>query len=49
LEGDEIMEGVYIRFEDDNYVIDRCKFRRKGFKAGRDNFHTVIENNKCKE
>ncbi len=44
--GTEIMEGVYLRFEDENYVIERCKYRRKGFIAGRENFHTTIENNK---
>eukprot|EP01115_Flamella_aegyptia_P006291 TRINITY_DN264_c0_g1_i2.p1 TRINITY_DN264_c0_g1~~TRINITY_DN264_c0_g1_i2.p1 ORF type:complete len:206 (-),score=18.44 TRINITY_DN264_c0_g1_i2:132-749(-) len=41
----EIAEGVYIRFEDDNYVLERAKFRRKDFKSGRANFSTSIENN----
>jgi hypothetical protein len=31
----ELAEGVYIRFESDDYVLERCKFRRKDFKAGR--------------
>ncbi len=26
--GSDVAEGVYIRFEDDKYVIDRCKYRR---------------------
>jgi ribosomal protein L35AE/L33A len=44
--GDELLEGVYIRFEgDDGYVRDRVKMRRKTFTAGRENFTSHIENN----
>ena len=31
----ELAEGVYLRFESDDYVVERCKYRRKDFKSGR--------------
>jgi len=46
--GSEIAEGVYIRFEEGNYVLDRCKFRRKTFVAGREGFDKKVENNSLK-
>lgn len=44
--GAEIQEGLYIRFEDDDKVIDRYKIRRATFTSGRTDFDTNIINNK---
>jgi hypothetical protein len=43
--GKEVMEGVYIRIEQDGCVKDRFKLRRKTFTAGREGFTTHIKNN----
>jgi len=43
--GNEQIEGVYLRFEDEEYVLHRLKLRRKTFAAGREGFsHKVITN-----
>ena len=42
----EIAEGLYIRFEKDGKVMERLKFRRKTFTAGRDDFFTNAKKNK---
>ncbi len=41
--GSEGGEGVYIRIENDDYVLERCKFRKSGFIPGED-FHKQIQN-----
>eukprot|EP01118_Nematostelium_gracile_P016185 TRINITY_DN6645_c0_g1_i1.p1 TRINITY_DN6645_c0_g1~~TRINITY_DN6645_c0_g1_i1.p1 ORF type:complete len:228 (-),score=44.63 TRINITY_DN6645_c0_g1_i1:18-701(-) len=46
--GKEIAEGVYIRIEDEQKVLLRCKYRRKNFTPGRDTFDKIIENNQLK-
>lgn len=43
--GSETSEGVYLRLETDDYVIDRFKFRRSTFTPGRENFSHTIEKN----
>ncbi len=43
--GKEEAEGLYLRLEDDEYVVDRYKFRRNTFVSGRENFGTEIEKN----
>jgi hypothetical protein len=45
----ETAEGVYIRFESDDFVEQRLKYRRKTFKAGREDFHTNIVYNTLKK
>jgi hypothetical protein len=43
--GKEKSEGVYIRVDDENYLIDRFKYRRNTFVPGRANFDSKAENN----
>lgn len=43
--GDEISEGIYLRLETEDYLIDRFKFRRHTFTPGRENFSHAIEKN----
>lgn len=43
--GDEISEGIYLRLETNDYLIDRFKFRRQSFTPGRENFSHTIEKN----
>ena len=38
-------EGVYIRVENRNRVIGRCKWRRPGFKCGRNDFASSLRRN----
>jgi len=47
--GKEQAEGVYLRFEEEDYVVLRCKYRRATFVTGRDSFDTKMENNSIKE
>jgi len=42
----QTQEGLYIRFEDADKVIDRYKIRRPTFTSGRTDFDTNIINNK---
>lgn len=46
--GDELMEGLYMRFEAAGYVQARCKLRRKTFTPGRKDFFTKPEKNMLK-
>jgi len=46
--GEEPQEGLYLRFEEEQYVQFRSKIRRKTFVSGRDDFDTKIINNKLK-
>ena len=43
--GDDAAEGVYVRLEDDDVVIDRWKLRRDTFSAGRTDFATNVVTN----
>lgn len=43
--GSERAEGVYLRIENDEYVVDRYKFRRRDFTSGRSDFDTNVINN----
>jgi hypothetical protein len=45
----ELAEGVYVRIEDEHRVLDRYKFRRDTFVAGREGFGHSKENNKLAE
>jgi ATP-dependent RNA circularization protein (DNA/RNA ligase family) len=45
----ETCEGVYIRFETDARCVERLKYRRKTFTAGRTDFATRVAYNKVKE
>ncbi|KAL6060352.1 putative DNA ligase III [Balamuthia mandrillaris] len=47
--GGEVMEGLYIRFEDAQHVVDRMKLRRKTFQSGRQDFASRMQNNRCKD
>jgi hypothetical protein len=40
-------EGVYVRFEDKEHVLERVKLRRKSFVPGREDF-SKVENNQLK-
>jgi atypical dual specificity phosphatase len=44
----ETCEGVYIRFETDARCVERLKYRRKTFTAGRTDFATRVAYNKVK-
>ena len=41
----EMAEGVYVRWEDQERVVGRAKWRRGNFTAGRSDFNTRTENN----
>ncbi len=43
--GSEQAEGVYLRFEKNDYVLERAKLRRATFTAGRTDFETSVKNN----
>lgn len=47
--GEEVQEGIYIRFESEDEVVYRVKLRRDTFVAGRKNFNTHIVKNKLKD
>lgn len=42
---DQTAEGVYLRFEKDDKVFERLKYRRKTFVAGREDFHKALVTN----
>jgi len=46
--GLEEQEGLYIRFENENQVLYRCKLRRPTFAAGRTDFDSHLVTNSVK-
>jgi len=47
--GNEVQEGLYIRFESDTHVLYRTKIRRKTFTCGRDDFESNPKTNQLKK
>jgi RNA ligase len=43
--GKQIAEGLYVRVENQQHVIDRVKYRRKTFVSGRTDFNSNMVNN----